>query len=101
MRIVYITVKNAGDAKKISHHLLHKRIVACTNIFPIESMFWWNGEIQENVEFVVLAKTTDANYDKVEKEVKEIHEYEVPAIYSWKADKISKDYEKWIKKEIK
>ena len=101
MRVVYITVRDAGDAKKISHALLHKKLVACTNIFPIESMFWWNGEIQENVEFAILAKTTDANYEKVEKAVKDMHEYDVPAIYSWKPDKVSKEYNTWVRSNCK
>ena len=101
MRIVYITAKNSGEAKKISAHLLHKKLIACANMFPIESMFFWEGEIQENVEFVILAKTSDDNFDKIDKEVKSIHEYEVPAIYSWKADKVSKSYADWVKKQIK
>jgi periplasmic divalent cation tolerance protein len=101
MRIIYITTRNAGEAKKISSHLLKKRLVACTNIFPIESMYWWEDEIQENVEFVILAKTKDENYEKVEAEIKKMHEYDVPAIYSWKIDKINKDYSDWIKKETK
>ena len=101
MRIVYITTRNAGEAKKISHHLLQKKLVACVNLFPIESMYFWEGEIQENIEMVILAKTTDENYEKIEKEVKNMHEYDTPAIYSWKVDKINKDYNDWVKKETK
>jgi len=101
MRIVYITTRNSGEAKKISSHLLKKKLIACANIFPIESMYWWQGEIEENVEFVILCKTIDGNFEKIEKEVKKMHEYDIPAIYSWKADKISKKYSDWIKKETK
>ncbi len=101
MRIVYITTRNAGEAKKISSHLLEKKLVACTNIFPIESMYWWEGEIQEDVEFVVLAKTKDDNFEKIDNVVKNMHEYDTPGIYSWKIDKVNKDYERWINKETK
>ena len=101
MRIIYLTTRNAAEAKRISHDLLKKRIVACTNIFPIESMYWWDNEIQEDVEFVILAKTDDDSYDAVEKAIIDMHEYEIPAIYSWKPDRVSKDYDAWIKKQIK
>ena len=101
MRIVYITTRSSAEAKKISSHLLKKKIVACTNIFPIESMYWWEGEIEENIEFVIFAKTRDENYLKVEKVVKELHTYDIPAIYSWKVDKINRDYANWVKKETK
>ncbi len=101
MRIVYITTRNSGEAKKIASHLLKKRLIACANIFPIESMYWFEGEIEENIEFVLLGKTTDSNFNKIEKEVSSMHSYEIPAIYSWKVDKVSKDYDDWIKKEVK
>lgn len=101
MRIVYITAKNAVEAKAVSSHLLEKKLAACTNIFPVESMFWWKGEVQETSEFVILAKTNDDNFGKIETEVKEMIGYDVPAIYSWKADKVSDKYNKWINKETK
>ena len=101
MRLIYITTRNAAEAKKISSHLLEKKIVACVNIFPVESMYFWQDEIQENVEFVVLAKTTDNNYDKVEAEINKMHTYEIPGIYSWKVDKVNKKYNEWIKENCK
>ena len=101
MRIIYITTRNAGEAKKISSHLLKKKLVGCVNIFPVESMYWWEGEMQEDTEFVILAKTTDENYDAVEKAVKKMHEYDVPAIYYWKVDRINKDYDKWIRDQVR
>lgn len=97
MRLIYITTRNAEEAKKISKALLEKKLVACTNIFPIESMYWFSNELQEDVEFVVLAKTKDSNFEKVEKEIHGLHSYDTPAIFSWKADKVSGKYDKWIK----
>lgn len=101
MRIVYVTAKNSGEAKKIAHLLLKKKLIACANIFPIESMYWWEGDIDEQIEFVILAKTKDENYIKVEKAIKGMHKYEIPAVYSWKVDKINPEYDKWVKKETK
>ncbi|MCM2325538.1 MAG: divalent-cation tolerance protein CutA [Candidatus Woesearchaeota archaeon] len=101
MRLIYITTRNSGEAKKISSHLLTKKIVACVNIFPIESMYWLNAEIQEDIEFVIIAKTADDKFDEVEAEVLKLHTYQIPAIFSWKIDKVSKKYGEWIKKEIK
>ncbi len=101
MRIVYITTETSEAAKNISKRLLEKRLIACANIFPIESMYWWKGKVTEGFEFVILCKAPDDNYEEIEKEVKAIHEEEVPAIYSWKVDKVSKDYEDWLKRETK
>ncbi|MBN2423363.1 divalent-cation tolerance protein CutA [Candidatus Woesearchaeota archaeon] len=98
---IYITFPSREEAKKISKHLLEKRLIACVNIFPIESMYWWKNEIQEDNEFVIIAKTSEKNFEKVKQEVKEIHTYETPCIVSWKIDNVNSEFLDWIKKEIK
>ena len=43
MTLIYITCKDEEEAVKISKHLLDKRLIACSNMYPIRSMFWWNN----------------------------------------------------------
>jgi periplasmic divalent cation tolerance protein len=96
--IIYITNPNLKTAKKISMHLIKKRLVACSNIFPINSLYWWKGKIQNSKEVVSIVKTKKENYNKVKNEVKKIHPYETPCIMKINAQ-ANKDYEKWILKE--
>ena len=100
MSFVYITCKDKKEAKKISRYLLEKRLVACTNIFPIESSYWWKGKIVDDKEYVILAKTLAKNYDKIKIEVKKIHSYSVPCICLLDA-KSNKEYNEWLKKEVR
>ena len=100
MRIIYITCKDINEAKKISRHLIEKKLVACANIFPINSIYSWENEIKQANEVVVLLKTNNS-YEKVETEIKKLHSYDTPAIYSWTVDKINKDYLNWVNKETK
>lgn len=97
MRIIYLTCKDIDEAKKISRDLIKNKLVACANIFPITSMYEWDNEIKDEKEVVVLLKT-NSNFDVVEKEIKKLHSYDTPAIYSWTVDKINKDYSNWINK---
>jgi len=76
----YITNPSKEEAKRIAKHLLDKRIIASANIFPIESMYWWEGKITEGSEFVLIAKTSIANSQALEDEVASIHPYNVPCI---------------------
>ena len=98
MVLAYITCKDKKEAIKISKYLLKKRLIACSNMFPINSLYWWKGKIINDKEFVIIAKTTEKNFKILEKEVKKIHSYEIPAILKIKAD-ANKDYLKWVKKE--
>jgi periplasmic divalent cation tolerance protein len=98
MILIYITCKDKEEAKKISEHLLKKRLVACTNIYPIDSMYWWKGKIQEDYEIAIMAKTGEKNYEQVKEEVLKIHSYETPCVIRIKAE-ANKEYNQWIEQE--
>jgi len=97
---VYITNPTKKEAKKIAKHLLEKRLIACANIFPINSLYWWKGKIVDDNEFVLIAKTSNANFEKVKKEVEKIHSYKTPCIIKIPVSS-NKKYLDWLKKEIK
>lgn len=79
--VVYTTVDNIQDAKKIAHALVEEQLVACVNIIPkIESVYRWKGKIEEDNEFVLIAKTVDNNVKKTIRRIKDLHTYELPDI---------------------
>ena len=100
MTLLYITCKDSKEAKKISKYLLEKKLIACANMFPIESMYWWEEKIVEDKEVVMLAKTNEKNVEKVEEEVKKLHSYDIPCIIKIKGD-ANAEFEAWVGKEVK
>lgn len=101
MILIYLTCRDKREAKKISQHLLKKRLIACSNVFPIESYFWWKGKIERSREVVLLAKSLEKKFEEIKKEIKAIHSYEVPLIEEIKVDQVNKAYLKWLKDEVK
>ena len=100
MTLVYVTCKDEKEAKKVSMHLLKKRLVACASIFPIKSMYWWQKKIVNGMESAILAKTSNKNFNKIVKEVEKMHSYKVPCIIKIDAES-SKKYESWANPEIR
>lgn len=97
--LIYITNPDRKTAKKIALRLLKKRLIACANIFPVESVYWWEGKI-ENAKEVVLILKTKENFNKIKNEVKKIHPYSIPCIIKFDAE-ANKEYEEWLKRETK
>ena len=63
--IVYSTIGKIQDARRISKTLVEEQLVACVNIIPkIESVYKWQGKIENDEEVVIIAKTTDKNVKK-------------------------------------
>ena len=100
MILTYITCKDEDEAVKISKHLLNKKLIACSNMHPIRSMYWWNNKIQDEKEFVLIAKTLEKNYEKIKQEVKKLHSYDVPCILKIDAE-ANESYNKWVNEEVK
>lgn len=98
--VLYVTCDNQDEAKSIGRVLVSERLVACINILPpIQSLYWWNDEIQEETEIAFLAKTTAENVERISERVKELHSYDCPCIISMPIENGNPDYLKWIEKE--
>ena len=97
---VYVTNPDKKAAKRIAIHLLKKKLIACANIFPIDSAYWWKEKIEETNECVLIAKTKEENWKKVKAEIKKIHPYTTPCITKINVES-NKEYENWLKKEVR
>jgi periplasmic divalent cation tolerance protein len=94
--VIYITTKNINEARKISGVLLRKKLIACANIFPIESQFWWKGKIEKCSESAIICKTNSKNVEKVIDTVKKNHSYDIPDVVEIPIKSGNKDFLKWI-----
>ena len=96
---IYITNPGKKEAQKIAEHLLEKRLIVCANIFPIESVYRWKGKIKKEKEYILIAKTTEKNYEGVKNEVEKIHSYKIPCIIKIPVEANEK-YFNWIRNEL-
>jgi periplasmic divalent cation tolerance protein len=94
--LIYITAGNEDEAHRIGRILVEEKLAACVNTHPIKSIYWWEGDIEEETEVAVLVKTKAGLVDEVINGVKELHSYEVPCIISLPVEKGNPDYLKWI-----
>lgn len=79
--VVYTTIDNVPDARKIANVLVEEQLVACVNIIPkVESVYRWKGKIETDEELVLICKTVDAKVKKTIQRIKQIHSYDLPDI---------------------
>ncbi|PYT50512.1 MAG: hypothetical protein DMG43_14855, partial [Acidobacteria bacterium] len=80
-----------------------KRLAACVNIIlsPVESFYTWKGNLEKAREYLLVIKTTETRLAKLEKEVKQLHSYEVPEFIALPILGGSKDYLAWLRESVK
>lgn len=93
---VMTTVGNPGEASRLAHALVERKLAACAHISEIASVFTWKGTVRDEREFQVLFKTTREQYPAVERAIRELHSYELPAIHAVAFDHVYEPYAAWI-----
>mgnify|MGYP003600180980 FL=1 len=93
--VLYVTCPDELVAKELANLLLEQRCVACANIFPIESLYWWQGNVEQGAETVLLLKTRTEYQPTVERRILEKHPYTTPCILHWQVA-ANAAYEAWI-----
>jgi periplasmic divalent cation tolerance protein len=98
--MIYITVGSAGEARALGRTLVHERLAASANIIEgATSFFWWQGELQEASEALLVAKTKSALVPRVIARVKALHSYDCPCVLSLPVEDGNPDYLDWVAEE--
>ncbi len=98
---IYVTCSSLEEARKIGRKLVEDRLAACVNIFPVNSIYYWEGEVRGALEFALIIKTLEEKYGEVEKAVKEMHSYENPCIVCFDVSKASREFVEWIESTVR
>ena len=65
MEIIYVTLNNNEETKKIGMRLLNENLANCVNYFPITCIYKYEGEITEEPEVVLIIKTEMGSMTKL------------------------------------
>jgi periplasmic divalent cation tolerance protein len=93
---VLTTIDSLEQARAISMALVERKLAACVQISAIESFYAWEGSTQDDQEFRVMAKTTEKCYRGVEAAIRELHTYELPAMYAFGMTHVFEPYAEWV-----
>ena len=100
--IVYIfwTCRDKTEAQKILHALLNQQLIACASVFPeVESIYRWEGKIEESKEAKVILKTARKHFDAVQSYIQKHCSYEVPEILQVDIVQGNPRYLSWVVQE--
>jgi periplasmic divalent cation tolerance protein len=98
---VITTMEKREDIQKVAKEVVKKRLAACAQVIgPITSTYWWEKDIEEAEEWLLIIKTHQELYRTLENTIKEIHPYKVPEIMALPVVDGNQDYLNWLDNEI-
>lgn len=95
MPTAYITAPNEV-APALARTLVEERLAACVNRISCRSTYRWEGEVVDDEEVILLAKTTDERYPELVERVEAEHPYEVPCIERFDEADALAAFDDWI-----
>lgn len=104
LRFVYITTSSIQEAETIGRTLVEEKLAACVNIVDgMKSIYRWEGEIVEDEEAILIAKTPYHNVKELTDRVKELHSYDCPCVISLQLTEQegNEEYQHWLIKSTK
>ncbi len=94
--VIISTYPDKKSISKVANLVVAKKLAACVNYTPINSVYSWKGKIEDTTEYLALFKTTENSKQRLKKEIASSHPYEVPEIVELQMDDVSPSYMKWL-----
>jgi periplasmic divalent cation tolerance protein len=94
--LVMTTCGGEANAGAIATRLVEERLAACVQMFPVASVYRWEGAVQRANEWMLLCKIRASDYATVEAAIRAEHTYSNPEIIEIGIEKGAQAYLDWI-----
>jgi len=97
--IVQTTVAESVDATRLARLAVTQRLAACVHIERIESVYCWNGALEQEPELRLQFKTRADLFEPLRDWLLAEHPYELPAIVALPVLDVLPAYADWVDAE--
>jgi periplasmic divalent cation tolerance protein len=98
---VQTAIDDEDKADELAAAIVERKLAACVQRLPIQSVYRWKGEIESSGEFLLMAKTRAALAGRLTDFVRERHPYELPEIVVTPITGGLKAYLEWVAEETR
>ncbi len=99
--VLLTTAASQAEAERLATVLVEAKLAACVNLFPIHSVYVWQGEIQREPEWQLMIKTRLSLFEEVKAQLDNLHSYELPELIAIPIVDASAAYLNWVGEQVK
>lgn len=100
MLAVFTTVATQQQADVLARAAVEQRLAACVQTEAIRSTYRWQGEVVCEDEVRLMLKTDRAHGPALEALLRELHPYELPAIFALPVVGATAEYAAWVRESL-
>jgi periplasmic divalent cation tolerance protein len=100
MLAVITTVSTAEQAEVLARTAVERRLAACVHVEAVHSTYHWQGKVASAAEMRLTFKTSQALYPALEAALRQLHPYDLPAIFALPVTQALPEYEAWLRESL-
>lgn len=97
--VVTTTHDDEASARELAAEVVGARLAACAQVYPISSVYWWDGRVQDATEWRIDFKTRADLADRLTAYIGERHSYDTPEVVAVPVVAGSAAYLDWVEAE--
>jgi periplasmic divalent cation tolerance protein len=103
MSLIFVltSVQTQAQAQSLSSALVREGWVACAQFHAIQSTYVWQEALVQEEEFRLLFKSTTELMPELERRMKELHPYELPAFVAFEPSACSEPFLNWVTEQTR
>jgi periplasmic divalent cation tolerance protein len=100
-RFIYVVYPIDFECAEVAKNLLAAKQIACVNILsPMQSLYIWQGKLEQSTEQVVIFKTKAEFVGLVCAHIQTTHPYETPCITTIDVTSLNQGYSDWLSESL-
>ena len=100
--VILITYPTEGDVTAFARALVHHGEAACVSVLgEVESLYRWEGAIEQTRERQLIVKTTLDMVDPLRRRVDHLHPYDTPEFLVLRVAGAAERYLAWIRDSVR
>lgn len=102
MRLVLCNASPA-EATTLARAVVEEQLAACVNLFPVRSIYRWDGAVQDDEEVTLLCKVPAESVDALRERLVALHSYDVPEVLVLpvEAERSFAPYVDWVRSTVR
>jgi len=93
-------VASREQALQLARQLIDARLAACVQLQAIESVYRWDGSVQQAPEWRLLIKSSAAAWPRLQAFLQAQHPYELPALLALRPSDVEPGFAAWVAGEL-
>ncbi|MFD3513444.1 divalent-cation tolerance protein CutA [Streptomyces sp. NPDC058657] len=94
--VLTTTTDTEAKAQALAGEVIGERLAACAQVYPVSSVYRWQGEVVRAQEWRVDLKTRGDLVERLTARIGELHDYDTPEIVAVPVTAGSPDYLEWV-----